>query len=36
MKCKHKQKVMGPGSGPHAARLMCARCGLWIKWLSKK
>jgi len=24
-----------PTSSPHFARLICHRCGVWIKWLSE-
>jgi hypothetical protein len=34
-RCAHPgAHVRGPGSGPHAARLLCAACGAFIKWLS--
>ncbi len=29
-------KREGPGSGPHAARLECAHCGHFIKWLPRQ
>jgi hypothetical protein len=32
-KCGHDR--LGPGKGPHAACLICVRCGRFIKWISK-
>ena len=26
----------GPGSGPHAAALVCRRCGRWLRWARKE
>ena len=30
-----KQIITGP-FGPHSAKLVCRKCGCWIKWISKK
>jgi len=29
-----KQIIKGP-FGPHAAKLICRKCNVWIKWLPK-
>jgi hypothetical protein len=37
-KCKRCGSLttrQGPGAGPHHARLNCAECGSFIKWLAK-
>jgi hypothetical protein len=26
---------VGPGAGPHAARLVCGACGRWLRWLPR-
>jgi hypothetical protein len=33
---RHLDVAIGPGKGPHVASFVCAECGKWIKWLSKK
>lgn len=33
--CGGVGKREGPGTGPHAARLECAHCGQFLKWLSR-
>ncbi len=33
--CGSTDTVRGPGAGPHHARLLCAGCGTFIKWLKK-
>ena len=34
-KCGSTDTKTGPGSGPHAAREQCARCGSFRQWLPK-
>jgi hypothetical protein len=34
-KCGSTETRQGPGAGPHFARLVCAKCGRFIKWLGK-
>jgi hypothetical protein len=33
--CGCNEKLIGPGSGPHAARLDCAECGRFIQWVKR-
>jgi hypothetical protein len=33
--CRSTHTRHGPGIGPHYARLSCASCGAFIKWLPK-
>lgn len=36
-RCQHPgPHTIGPGSGPHKARLLCGACGHFLDWLSTK
>ena len=35
-KCESRAWQRGIGSGPHAARAVCAQCGAFIQWLPKR
>ena len=34
-RCGPTEGVVKPGCGPHSARLECARCGRFLKWLGR-
>lgn len=34
-RCHGTSMRLGPGSGPHYARLLCATCGRFVRWLSR-
>jgi len=33
--CGSTNTQMGPGAGPHHARLVCSDCGRFLRWLPK-
>lgn len=34
--CGHPgEHVAQPGTGPHAAKLLCGHCGMFVRWVSK-
>jgi hypothetical protein len=35
-KCRNRLAIVGPGKGPHAASLICARCRHARGWLAKQ
>jgi len=34
-KCDSHNHTVGPGSGPHYARVQCADCGAFVRWAKK-
>lgn len=34
-RCNSLRNTVGPGTGPHYARLACAKCGRFLCWLAK-
>lgn len=34
--CGRSERSMQPGSGPHAAKEVCAWCGRWLRWVPKQ
>jgi len=34
--CDSPVAFVGPGAGPHAARLTCSECDRFIRWVGKK
>jgi hypothetical protein len=35
-RCGGGEGKLGPGKGPHAAAWLCARCGPFLAWISKR
>jgi hypothetical protein len=34
--CASTTALIGPGAGPHAARLTCSECDRFIRWVGKR
>jgi hypothetical protein len=34
-RCRSTATRQGPGTGPHFAKLECASCGRFLRWLAK-
>lgn len=34
-RCGSSETVVRPGTGPHFAKLVCAKCGRWLQWLPR-
>jgi hypothetical protein len=35
-RCGHEVGRIGPGKGPHAAVLLCDRCGRFLMWVARR